>query len=123
MRIFALWLLLLVPAIPVEEAFGALACAQMEAAGMVVSDATMHGMHGAHGSPPSPDGHDADAHSGCTWLGPCAASAAMFSAPSTAPTFAAQILEQYSEWGLVDLDLPHPLAYLRPRPNAPPLHI
>lgn len=117
---FAFWLLLLVPAIPVEEAFGALACAHMEAAGMAVSDMAMHSMHG---TAPTSGGPDGDAHMGCTWLGPCSAAAAMLAEPAAAPTFAAHFLQQYAEWEAADVDLPHPLAYLRPRPNAPPVRI
>lgn len=120
-RVFAFWLLLLVPAIPVEQAFGALACAHMEAAGTAVTDAGMHAMHG--GAPPTDDGSGADAHMGCTWLGPCSALVAMHSDPATAPTFLAHVLQQHTEWGIADIDLPHPLAYLRPRANAPPAQI
>lgn len=117
-RVFALWLALLVSALPVQEAYGAIACARM--GGPAATDSAMVDAHAPHGNHQSGPGQSHEGHTGCTWLGLCSATPAVLGSGVPPVQFLDAFVYQNVEWTPEELDLLNPLGFLKPFANAPP---
>lgn len=119
-RIFALWLVLLVPVLPVEEAFGILACAHANTASADVAHHPGFSLNAHNHSPDAGDG-GSESHGACTWFGPCAGSPVALHNSADAVEITVTLSQRAVSWDPAEIGLPDSLAFLRPRAIPPPL--